>query len=145
MPGFLVHHQLPRACVCVCACACVLSCFSRVRLFANLWTVAHQALLSRRILQARILEWVATLSSRGSSQPRDRSNVSYVSCIGRQVLYHSATWEAQVSMGPQIKRPCQQERERLERICCSGFPKRFTMACKNPRSQITLNGSTHCT
>ena len=105
-----------RDCVCVCVCACVLSCFSPVRLFANLWTIAHQAPLSRRILQARILEWVATLSSRGSSQPRDRSNVSYVSCIGRQVLYYSATWEAQVSTGPQIKRPCQQEREARENL-----------------------------
>ena len=40
------------------------------------------------ILQARILEWVAILPSRGSSQPRDRTQVSYVSCIGRWVLYH---------------------------------------------------------
>ena len=39
------------------------------------------------ILQARILEWVAMPSSRGSSQPRYRTSVSYVSCIGRQVLY----------------------------------------------------------
>ena len=27
-------------------CACMLSCFSPIRLFATLWTVAHQALLS---------------------------------------------------------------------------------------------------
>ena len=40
------------------------------------------------ILQARILEWVATPSSRGSYQPRDRTCVSYISCIGRQILYH---------------------------------------------------------
>ena len=40
------------------------------------------------ILQARILEWVAMTSSRGSSQPRDRTLVSYILCIGRQVLYH---------------------------------------------------------
>ena len=40
------------------------------------------------ILQARILEWVAMPSSRGSSQPRDQSCVSYMSCIGRWVLYH---------------------------------------------------------
>ena len=38
------------------------------------------------ILQARILEWVAMLSSRGSSQPRDQTHVSYVSCIGKQAL-----------------------------------------------------------
>ena len=33
------------------------------------------------ILQARILEWVAKPSSRGSSQPRDQTHISYVSCI----------------------------------------------------------------
>ena len=38
------------------------------------------------ILQARILEWVVMPSSRGSSPPRDRAHVSYVSCIGRWVL-----------------------------------------------------------
>ena len=34
------------------------------------------------ILQARILEWVATSSSRGSSQPRDRTRISCVSTAG---------------------------------------------------------------
>ena len=38
---------------------------SRVRLSATPWTVAPQAPLSMGILQARILEWVATPSSRG--------------------------------------------------------------------------------
>ena len=36
------------------------------------------------ILQARILEWVASSFSRGSSWPRDRTQIS---CIGRQILY----------------------------------------------------------
>ena len=40
------------------------------------------------ILQARILEWVAMPSSRGSSWPRDQTSTSYISCIGRRVLYH---------------------------------------------------------
>ena len=39
------------------------------------------------ILPARILEWVAISSSRGSSWPRDRTCIS-VSCIGRWILYH---------------------------------------------------------
>ena len=51
---------------------------SYVGLFATPWTVAHQAPLSIRILQARILEWVAMPSSRGSSQPRDQSQVSHI-------------------------------------------------------------------
>ena len=46
------------------------------------------------IFQARILEWVTISSSRGSSQPRDRTLVTCVSCIGRRILYHCATWEA---------------------------------------------------
>ena len=33
------------------------------------------------ILQARILEWVAMPSARGSSRPRDRTHVSCNSCI----------------------------------------------------------------
>jgi len=40
------------------------------------------------LLQARVLEWVVMPFSRGSSQPRDRTHVSYISCIGRRVLYH---------------------------------------------------------
>ena len=42
----------------------------------------------QEILQARILEWVAMPSSRGSSQPRDENHVSCVSCFGRWFLYH---------------------------------------------------------
>ena len=45
-------------------------------------------LLTRGILRARILEWNAMTSSRGSSPSRDQMQVSYVSCIGRQILYH---------------------------------------------------------
>ena len=46
------------------------------------------------ILQVRILEWVAISSSKGSSQPRSRTQVSCVSYIGKWILYHCATWEA---------------------------------------------------
>ena len=38
------------------------------------------------ILQARILEWVAVSSSRGPSQPKDWTHISYVSCTGRWVV-----------------------------------------------------------
>ena len=43
------------------------------------------------ISQARILEWVAISSSRGSPWHRDRTHVS---CISRQILCCRATWEA---------------------------------------------------
>ena len=53
------------------------------------WTVARQAPLSVGILQARIiLEWVANTFSRGSSQHSNWTHISYVSWIGRRVLYH---------------------------------------------------------
>ena len=49
------------------------------------------------ILQARIPERVAISFSSRSSQPRDLTQVSCVSCIGRWILCHWATWETQES------------------------------------------------
>ena len=57
-------------------CAVLCSVISHAQLFVTPWTVAHQAPLSTEILQARILEWVAIPSSRGSSQPRNPTGVS---------------------------------------------------------------------
>ena len=45
------------------------------------------------ILQARILDWVTTSFSRGSSQPRDRTQVS---CIAGRLFTDQATREAQL-------------------------------------------------
>ena len=50
------------------------------------------------IFQARILEWVAISYLRGSSWSR---HWTWVSCIGRWVLYHWATWEAHLYHGNQ--------------------------------------------
>ena len=80
LPQVILSHT-PLCCVVVLSRSVVSDC-------ATPWTVAHQAPLSTGILQARIPEWVAMLSSRGSSQPRDQTHISYVSCTGRQVLYH---------------------------------------------------------
>ena len=49
-------------------------------------------LLVHGILQARILVWVAIFFSRVSSWTRDPT---LISCIGRRVLYHCTTREAQ--------------------------------------------------
>ena len=46
--------------------------------FATPWTVAHQAPLSMKFLQARILDWVAISFSRRSSWLRDRTRVSCI-------------------------------------------------------------------
>ena len=50
--------------------------FTRVCLFVTPGTIACQAPQSMGILQARILEWVAIPFSRGSSVPRDQTQVS---------------------------------------------------------------------
>ena len=60
--------------------------FSPVRLLVTLWMTPPGS--AHGILQARILEWVAMPSSRGSSQPRDWTHIFYVSGIDRWVLYH---------------------------------------------------------
>ena len=56
--------------------------------FPTLWDQTMPGFSVHRVLQARILEWIALLSSRGSSRLRDRNCVSYISCIGRWILYH---------------------------------------------------------
>ena len=53
------------------------------------------------VFQARILDWVAISFSRGSSWPRDRT---WISCIGRQILYLWATREAAICVGEMHKR-----------------------------------------
>ena len=50
----------------------------------------------RGIFQARILEWVAISSSRGSSRPKDQTHISCVSCLAGRFFTTSTTWEALV-------------------------------------------------
>ena len=57
---------------------CVLSHFSSVRLFVTPMDCSPLGSSVHGVLQARILEWVAIPSSRGSSQPRDRTKVSRI-------------------------------------------------------------------
>ena len=78
-----------------CIVVCVLS---HGRLFGTPQTVdAMECSLPdssvRGIFQARIQEWIIS-SSRGSPQPRDRTLVSCISCVGRWLLYHWAPREA---------------------------------------------------
>ena len=63
----------------LCLFVVTVSLLSCVRLFVTSWTIVRRAPLSLGILQARILEWAAMPSSRGSSQPKDRTHVSGVS------------------------------------------------------------------
>ena len=94
-------------CLCVCMCVCVCA-RARTRACAHM----HTYLVARScttvcdpmdcspsgssvhgIFHARILEWVAIASSRGSPWPRGwTQNISCISCITS--LYDCATWEA---------------------------------------------------
>ena len=92
--GVLFHHQddmgggqgvkvstaAHQALRCV-ACMCMLS-------HVQFWNLMDSSLPGspvHGISQARILEWVAISSSRGSSRPRDQTCIS---STGRQILYH---------------------------------------------------------
>ena len=72
LESLMLQLKIPHATV-LCAQS-----LSPVQLFATPWTAARQAPLSMGILQARILEWVAMPFSRGSSQPRGRTQVSLI-------------------------------------------------------------------
>ena len=66
-------------------------CAQSLQLCPTLWDAMNSSLSGSSvhgILRARILEWVAMASSRGSSQPRDRTRICCISCIDRLVLYH---------------------------------------------------------
>ena len=69
--------------VCVCVYGVVQLCLT----LCNPMECSLPGSCVHRVFQARILEWVAISFSRGSSWPRDWTCVSYIYCIGRQVLY----------------------------------------------------------
>ena len=86
---FLLKSVNWKALVCVCVCVCVYSVVQSCPTVCNPTDCSLPVSSVHGIFQARILEWVAISSSRGSSQPRDRT------CIGCWALYLFTTWEAQ--------------------------------------------------
>ena len=71
---------------CVCVCVCVYA-----QLCLTIWDPLDCSPpfdSVHGIFQANILEQVAIFSSRGSSWPRDWNRISFISCIGRWILYH---------------------------------------------------------
>ena len=78
------------------------------------------------ILQAGILEGIAVASSRAYSLPRDWNCLSYVSCIGRQVLYHQGHLGSPFRvdtltqlLGSESRLPCLVRKGNA--ICCCSF------------------------
>ena len=68
--------------------------FSLVQLFETLCTVAHQALLSMGFPRQEYWSGLPFLSPEDLPNPRNEPVcVSYISCIGRWILYHCASWK----------------------------------------------------
>ena len=71
----------------------VLNRFSHVWLFCNPMDHSLPGSSVHGILQARILAWFAMPSPRAPSQPRDQTQVSWVSCIEGRFFTYWTTWE----------------------------------------------------
>ena len=57
--------------------------------FWNLKDYSAPGFSLSEILHTKILEWVVAIpSSRESSQPMNQTHISYISWIGKKVLYH---------------------------------------------------------
>ena len=78
------RFRLSNLCLCVCVCVCENACRC-AKLLQSCWLVVTcglkpSRLLCHGILQARILEWAAVPSSRGSSQSGDQTCISCLLC-----------------------------------------------------------------
>ena len=75
---------------------------SHVWLFVTLWTCSSPGSSVHRILQARVLEWVAVPFSRGSSWPR---NWTRVSCIVGGFFTSWATGNTASNASQKLRKP----------------------------------------
>ena len=69
------------------------ACAQGVQVLVTPWTAVHQAPLSMGLVRQEYWSGMPYYS-RGSSQPRNRTCISCISCIGRWILHHCVTWEA---------------------------------------------------
>ena len=85
------------------------------------------------ILQEIILDWIAMPFSRGSSQPRGRTCLSYVSCIGRWVLF-----QTNIS-----GRRSQQQRHMALKTISHIYPQTVVNSTLYPEPHILLQPTSH--
>ena len=81
-------------------CAWVLS---SIQLFVTPWTVARQASLPMGFPRQEYWSGLPFFSSSGFSWPRDGTCTSWVSCIGRRILYQWTTCGRLVSGTHMVK------------------------------------------
>ena len=96
------------------------------------------------IFLAKIAEGVAISSFEVSSQPKDQTCVSCISCISRQILYHCTPWEALSAKSPLLKfclilRAVQKKNSCNKSCRTSAWPTCLPllwMSCRWPRELI---------
>ena len=88
-------HQ--RVCVCVCVCVCVRTHIQSCLTLCDPMNCSPPGSSVHGISQVKILEGVAISYAWVSSRPRNRTCIS---CIGRWILHHHATWEAHATRPP---------------------------------------------
>ena len=76
-------HEAPSVCVCVCVPSCSTLC--------DPIDCSPPGSSVHWLFQARLLEWAALSSSRGSSWSRDQTHLLYL-LLGRHILYHYTTF-----------------------------------------------------
>ena len=101
---------------------CVLSHFGCVQL-CNPMDCGPPGSSAHGMLQARILEWVATPSSRGSSRPRDQTHISYHPLQWQVGSFHSGHLGGPVSLKEIIYDPASDRAE-----LTGGRPQAVTQA-----------------
>ena len=74
--------------------------------FATPWTAACQAPLPTGFPRREYWSRLPFPSPGGFPNPRDGTNISSGSCIGRQSLYYWATWEDQLFLYLPVNDPC---------------------------------------
>ena len=77
-----------------CSVVIIVQLLSLVWLFATPWTVAYQAPLPMGSPRQEHWRGLPFPSPEKSSRSKDRTYTSCISCTGRWILYHWATWEA---------------------------------------------------
>ena len=105
-------------------CACVLSHFSCVRL-CDAMDHSLAGSLVHGILQARTQEWIVMSSSMAwISWPRNWTHVSYISCVGRLIVYYQSHLGSPVVHSVQFSSVAQSCLTLCDPMDCStpGFP-----------------------